>query len=456
MQDMKPRRVWCVDEASANAADALHPRIPFAFAITPRNCKYDLLLAADTADDRARWMTAIANADYGKMYMRTRDAVVFLTKCTRAVAPFAADREGIAVPAMALSASGEANQDADEVPPGYEAFAALRGKLTGSDVLTVINAMQSEISTLRAHDHATASVGSTPKASVGAASRGGADPRNAVALEDAQAEISSLRNTITKLQDEREHLRKQLKQADEVLALPTADPAELDAAKSDVRKLQRDLDTARSNNKSLQSQVDTLNQQVSDLKRELSTATAAAARAARLMVQPSSSRPGTGSGSASGASSAAAAALEEEAAALRSRVREMEAQQQQMQAQQQQLQSQLASSRPSKSIDRSSSRSAMMADGPGGDSTPTRSERSDRHNGSGSVISPPQSTVLSVGASSVLPTSGSMYSMDVRGDVRGGAKGGSSSVGVGSPETLYEHEWMPFYAEAQRLERDGV
>lgn len=479
LQDPKPRRIVCVDEADVVAADRAHPRVPFAFEIKPRRSKGELLLAAESAEDRARWMAAITNADYGRMYDRTRDAVVFLQNCTRAVAPFAAAREGIAVPPSELSVTARSGSGVGTTTEpdlrGYEAYVALRGRLTGSDVLSLLAAMQRELSAGKSAQREAAAGGGGSSAA-------------------SDAEIASLRRAIAQVQDERDLLERQLKQADDILAMPTADVHELEAVEGKVLSYARLLDEQKASNASLSSQNAALTQQITDLKRELSALTASAARAARAVAAASNSN--------SARMATQAGVSEEETEKLRARVKELESALEKSAAR-------LAVS-PPPSFDalHGSGRNIFSSGYEGASGTtsapsvlPTAgsSDHSVQRVGSGPALprshssasansgkappgsggsaltSPPPSSGTTGYAS--IPTSNTTMMMMSPGDGSALTTGhsqvgpgsvmplGSSasrgggmvmpSVGVGSPEIMWEHEWLPFYNEAQRLEREN-
>lgn len=144
-QDIKPRRVICVDDCVATSTDKYSRKKPFAFVVPVRGGR-EYFFAAESAAEAGKWTTAITNASYSNMYQRTRDAVKFLDRCKALVAPFAAAAS--AAGGTALSARALLHVDAEAA--NEETVTHLKASMTGADVLDAIQHLRDAQAAARA------------------------------------------------------------------------------------------------------------------------------------------------------------------------------------------------------------------------------------------------------------------------------------------------------------------
>lgn len=349
MQDAKPKRVFCVDDCTVGPSDKFSKK-PFAFTVTTRVGK-DYHFAAESADDRGKWIMSINNAGYTNMYQRTREAVKFLDRCKELVAPF-----HVAVQTAASRPGGSAAPEliADTTAVTEDEIAAAKANMTGADVITALQ----QLDVVQAASSANT------------------------------REILALKERFNDLEVESERLR--------------ADAEVARKATAEAGSLRTRVDELAARNAELQTRTESLN-------KELSAATAAAAKAARLVA-----------GGAS-ASSAAREAKGAEEDMLRVRIRELEAQ---MAREREDFQSQIR---------------AANAAGKGNNAvgSPLLSRAASNGALGGSAV--PEASPKPAAASSAAQNSSVNFS---------GTNGADAS-------SAFEHEWQPFLAEAQRLEREG-
>lgn len=363
MQDLHPRRVICVDDSNIKVIEGLKQG-DFGFSIETR-VRQGFYFAAESAEERAKWLTALANAGYSSMYSRTREAVKFLDKCKEVMAPLAlAIEKAIADGKPSEEAAATCSTDGVEEARIEERKAIM----TGADVVTTLSQIRlgqlwssSTITTLRKEL---------------------ADLEVELDAADADAEAAEE----GKAQAEAALLQAQAVAGEERKA---ADAARAAAAstQSELTSLTRTIADLSDRNAGLQSRVE-------ELGRELTAASLAAARVRAAGEQ--------GSG-----------ASQEEAIQLRARVAALEAA--------------IGRERDSAASQLKSLQHALDAEKAkhvGG----TPHGKAQVHAAQSPTISPRTHT-----ATAAVPPSSP----------------------AAPPEVLYEREWAPFLAEAQRLEREG-
>jgi tetratricopeptide (TPR) repeat protein len=280
------------------------------------------------------------------MFNRTRDAIQFLNRCKDAVAPFVCKKEGIPVPANAGKGDGVELTGSD--PVIIDAYHRLTDTLTGEDVIESIVSMRAIV-------------------------------------DDSQSSIARIQEELSISKEETSRL---------TIALSTGSGAPGSVRESEAMvTLRKQVAELTERNASLQSRV-------TELNKELSAATAAAARAARLV------------GSSTGMS-ANARADAEELALCRARIRELEA-----------------------NFDEAKRKAASASD-----------EMQVRLRELSTALDAERRKNGTYAASSA--ASASTRTQQVTSST-------SSAAPSANAESLWEHEWLPFLTEAQKLEKEGA
>jgi tetratricopeptide (TPR) repeat protein len=466
---------------------------PHAFEIKLRNDKGEVILATDTAQETARWITAISNADYSRMYDRTRDAVLFLQNVSRAVAPFAAKKAGIPCPlpeelgsipdadsnmvppdavvaqitnaAVAVSnpsspnggpAAGAAGSGAAAIDPRaalatLEQYVGFRASLTGTDCIRIIGEMRTA---LKALEDSAAGAGTTTARTATAATTSGAEGGAASGTEASVATasahsgeepvataagspssvtapetLSALQASLAAITAERDQLTAKL--ATEKTNV-TRLAAELSAAASVEAAAKSEVEVLKRTVEKLETENASLNKQITILKADLAAATA-------------------GGAAAGAAATAGTIALEGEVRRLKERVRELEGQLSAASSAAS-ASAQTKQMSPSSSFNTAAAGSSKVGGKGSNNTSPDGAGAPSSKAAPGSPISGPSGIAALLGGGSASPantTATSAATASAASVIPPAAVGGIEA------EKQYESEWLPFLTDAQRLEREG-
>lgn len=423
-RDPKPKRAICIDEAAAQPSVKGGRAHPFAFSVAARGGK-EYIFAADQREDRDKWIASISNAGYGAMYARTREAVRFLERCKDGVSIYLATMRGVSVPppsTMLLQGVQQASNDvgspagggnnpinaaaaAVAADPQYAPYHQLRSGLTGADILDALVTMRTDAAESRSRLRHMRD-------------------ENADLKRQMEAQATALADALTRL-------------AEATTGGGPATAKEWAAERDDLRK--------RVNELSL-SNADLLNR-LNDVSRELQVTKEGKAKLAARM----------------GSGMAMAVLDTPDVASLRGRVRELE--DKLLQAQQAQAAMDKAAAASGSSSSSSASGSSRL--GGAGASANAFSASASRQ----AVPPPAQPDFGAVGrADRVAAMSSPSNANPLASSYRAGSAQAAAAaaqqasqaqaqaqaaVASGEdPALVWEHEWAPFAAEAQRLEAE--